>query len=159
MLVAVPPASAHVTVTPSEAAPAASQRYCIRVPSERSVPTIGLEAEFPLSLEVRAVEAPPGWRATEHKDRHGRIVSASWDGGSIAPGHALEFGVIARNPATPAPLVWKAIQKYHGGSEVHWIGPAQAQFPAATTYVRPPRSGSRPQDTACLQEGTSSRGH
>lgn len=134
------------------------QRYCIRVPSEKSVPTIGLETEFPANLEVTAIEAPTGWRGTTRKDRQGRIVSASWEGGSIPPGRALEFGVIAQNPQKSTPLVWKTIQKYQDASEVHWIGPPQAQFPAATTQVREQRPGLPLAATACSQEASPSSG-
>jgi uncharacterized protein YcnI len=157
-LLAIPPVWAHVTVNPREAAAGALQRYCMRVPSERSLPTIGLEAEFPAGLEVDTVEAPPGWQARAHKGRQGRVVGASWEGGSIPPGNALEFGVMARNPAESASLVWKAIQKYQDGSEVHWVGPAQAQFPAPTTEVRQ-GSGARPREIACSIEITPSRTH
>jgi hypothetical protein len=128
------------------------QRYCIRVPSEKSVPTIGLEVEFPVNLEVSAIEVPTGWHGTAHKDRQSRIVSASWEGGSILPGQYLEFGVVARNPETPTALIWKAIQKYQDASEVHWIGPSQAQFPAAITHVRKQRSALPSLEIVCAQE-------
>jgi hypothetical protein len=134
------------------------QRYCIRVPSEKSVPTIGLEAEFPVNLEVSAIEVPTGWHGTARKDRQGRIVSASWGGGRILPGQSLEFGVVARNPGTPTALIWKAIQKYQDASEVHWIGPPQAQFPAAITHVQRQRSKLPPPTIVCSQEVSPSSG-
>jgi uncharacterized protein YcnI len=149
---AMPPASAHVSVAPKDAPSGATQRYCIRVPSEKSVPTIGLEAEFPINLEVSAIEAPAGWRGVVHRDRQGRIVGASWDGGSIPPAHSLQFGVLARNPQKPTDLIWKAIQKYQDGSEVHWVGPPQAQFPAARTRVQAQRAALPPPANVCSQE-------
>ena len=158
MLLTMPLAFAHVTVMPKEAPPGTTQRYCLRVPSEKAIPTIGVEAEFPMKLEVTAVEAPTGWSGTTRKDRQGRIVSATFEGGSIPPGHALEFGVIARNPDAATTLVWKAIQKYKDASEVHWIGGAQAQFPAATTQVRPRHSRSTTTATVCAQEASPSSG-
>ena len=158
VLITMPFASAHVTVTPKEAPPGAAQRYCLRVPSEKSVPTIGVEAEFPAKLEVTGIEAPAGWTGTTRKDRQGRIVSASWSGGSIPPGHALEFGVMARNPAAATTLTWKAIQKYKDASEVHWIGSSQAQYPAAVTQVQANPSNSPPTATVCSQEAKPSSG-
>jgi uncharacterized protein YcnI len=152
---AMPPAEAHVTVVPGEAPAGATQRYCIRMPSEKSVPTIGVEAELPPKLEVTGVESPAGWKVTTRKDRQGRIVSASWDGGSIPPRHSLEFAVVGRNPETPTNLIWKAIQKYKDGSEVHWIGSSQAQFPAAVTYVREKRS-KLSSTAVCSQEASPS---
>lgn len=158
MLFAAPLGWAHVTVAPREAPSGAMQRYCIRVPSEKSVPTIGLEAEFPVNLEVSAIEVPTGWHGTTRKDRQGRIVSASWEGGSISPGQSLEFGVVARNPETSTTLMWKAIQKYRDASEVHWIGPPQAQFPAAITHVRKQRSALTSLEIVCSQEVSPSSG-
>jgi uncharacterized protein YcnI len=147
---------AHVTVAPAEAPAGIVQRYCIRVPSEKSIPTVGLEVQFPDNLEVTAIEVPPGWRGTAHKDHSGRIVSASWGGGNILPKQYLEFGVLARNPAEQTTLAWKAIQTYQDASEVHWIGPPRAQFPAALTRVRAhselPASAS-----VCSQEASSSK--
>jgi uncharacterized protein YcnI len=147
---------AHVTVVPAEAPAGAVQRYCIRVPSEKSVPTVALEVQFPDNLEVTAIEAPPGWRGTAHNGRSGRIVSASWEGGSISPKRYLEFGVLARNPAAPTTLSWKAIQTYQDKSEVHWIGPPRAQFPAALTRVRA-SSEVPPSASVCSQEASSSQ--
>lgn len=147
---------AHVTVAPAEAPAGIVQRYCIRVPSEKSVPTVGLEVQFPNNLEVTAIEVPPNWRGTAHKDRSGHIVSASWEGGSILPKQYLEFGVLARNPTVQTTLAWKAIQTYQDASEVHWIGPPRAQFPAALTRVRA-RSELPPSASVCSQEALSSK--
>jgi uncharacterized protein YcnI len=143
-------------VAPAEAPVGIVQRYCIRVPSEKSVPTVGLEVQFPDNLEVTAIEVPPGWRGTAHKDRSERIVSASWEGGSILPKQYLEFGVLARNPTTQTTLSWKAIQTYQDASEVHWNGPPRAQFPAALTRVRA-RSEVPPSASVCSQEASSSK--
>ena len=126
----------HITVSPAEAPAGALQRYCIRVPSEKSIPTTAVEVQFPAALEVTQAEAPAGWRVESVKDRQGRLVSATWRGASIAPHQFAEFGVVARNPAARSELSWKAIQTYEDGSEVHWIGPPRAQFPAAITRVR-----------------------
>ena len=147
-----------MTVTPREAPADAVQRYCIRVPGEKPIPTIGLEVEFASGLDVTTVEAPPGWRGTAQKDRQGRIVGASWEGGSIPPKYALEFGVFARNPGNPTSLVWRAIQKYQDGSEVHWVGPREAQFPAAVTRVESRRSESPPPAKECSREVAPSSG-
>ncbi len=146
----MPLAEAHVEVTPRKTPTGAEQRYCIRVPTEKSVPTVGLEVEFSRDLQVSAVETPTGWRVSTHKDRQGRIVSAMWDSGSIPPKQYLEFGVVAHNPDKPVTLSWKAIQKYQDGSEVHWIGRPDAQFPAATTQVQ--RAQNPPPTVTCTQE-------
>jgi uncharacterized protein YcnI len=138
------PGLAHVIVVPAEAPPAVVQRYSLLVPSEKSIPTTRVEVQFPDGLQVAEVEAIPGWRATTHKDREGRILSAIWDGGSIPPGQFTEFGVVARNPEAQAELTWKAIQTYQDGSEVQWIGPPGARFAGAVTRVRAPGGAPAP---------------
>ena len=145
-----------MTVAPVEAPLQALQRYCIRVPSEKPLATTRLEMQFPELLEVVQVDSPPGWRATTQKDRQGRIAGALWEGGSIPARQSLEFGVVARNPRGPAELAWKAIQTYLDGSEVHWIGPPGAQFPAAITKVG---GGPIASARACASGAASSATH
>jgi hypothetical protein len=84
---------------------------------------------------VLSVEAPPGWSAATHGGSDGRIVGATWSGGTLAPGHAIELSLVARNPDVSVSLAWRVIQTYRDGSEVHWNGPSNAEFPAATTRV------------------------
>jgi uncharacterized protein YcnI len=116
------------------------------VPSEKLIATTGVEVQLPESIEVTQLESPVGWHATAQKDRRGRTASALWQGGSIPPRQFMEFGVVARNPAAEVELAWKAIQTYADGSEVHWIGPSRAQFPAAVTSVR---AGAAEKADAC----------
>ena len=70
MLFTMPLAFAHVTVAPKEAPIGATQRYCIRVPSEKSVPTIGLEVEFPARPRGQCR------RGADRLERHGAQGSA-----------------------------------------------------------------------------------
>jgi uncharacterized protein YcnI len=129
------PAWGHVTVTPDEAPAGAEQRYANTVPGEKPVPTTRIEIELPRELRVISVEAPAGWSATAQSAADGRIVGASWSGGTIAEGQAVHFDVVARNPDDGAVLRWNVIQTYRDGSEVHWNGPPGGQFPAATSRV------------------------
>ncbi len=105
-----PLASAHVTVVPEESRPGAAERYSVRVPSEKSIPTARVEVQFPEGLQVTELEAVPGWRITIQRDRDGRTLGV-WQGGAIPPGQFVEFGVLARNPAAPGELAWKTIQE------------------------------------------------
>jgi len=129
------PAWAHVTVTPDRAPARAEQRYAITVPGEKPVPTTRVEIEFPHELRVRSVEAPSGWSTMAQSAADGRIVGASWSGGTIADGQAVAFEVVAQNPDGSAVLRWNVIQTYRDGSEVHWNGPPGGEFPAATSRV------------------------
>lgn len=158
MVCAAAPGLAHVTVKPAQAAAGAEQRYCIRVPTEKSVPTVGLEVEFPADLTVIAIDVPHGWHGATYEDREGRIVGASWEGGEIPPEQALEFGVLARNPAEETFLSWQAIQTYQDASEVHWNGPKEAQFPAALTQVAADASPA-PSATGCAEAPSSASTH
>lgn len=131
------PALAHVTVAPAEATANAFQRYTITAPSEKPLPTVKVEMQFPEGLRVRATEVLPGWRTTTRRNPNGDITSVVWDNGSIPASQFGMFGVIARNPDAAVDLSWKAIQTYQDGSEVQWVGARGTQFPAAITRVRP----------------------
>ena len=132
----VAPVGAHVAVAPAEARAGVAQRYVVTVPSEKTMPTTRVEIDFPAELRVTDVDAPTGWTATRQTGKGGRLVGAVWSGGSIPPEQSADFGIVARNPDSPATLRWKVIQTYRDGSEVHWTGPLTAEFPAAVTVVR-----------------------
>jgi uncharacterized protein YcnI len=129
-------AVAHIEVVPADSPAGAMERYGIRVPTEKAVPTVRVEVEFPSGLRVLDIQASPGWQVTVQTESGGRPVGATWDGSSIPAGQFAEFGLRAQNPDGEAQLHWSVIQTYADGSEVQWIGPATAEFPAATTRVR-----------------------
>jgi uncharacterized protein YcnI len=132
---------AHIEVVPEESVTATVERYGMRVPSEKAIPTTRIEVQFPREIRVIDLELVDGWRVTTQKDGSGRIVSAVWEGGSIPEEQFEEFGLRARNPEATADLTWQVIQTYQDGSEVQWIGPPNAEFPAALTRVRPAGAG------------------
>jgi uncharacterized protein YcnI len=129
-------ADAHVVVVPAEGPPSVVQRYALLIPTEKASPTTRIEIQFPAGLRVSEIEAVSGWRSTAQRDRAGRIVGAIWEGGQLPAGHFLAVGVLARNPDAPGEMLWKLIQTHQDGSEIHWIGPPSAEFPAAVTVVR-----------------------
>jgi uncharacterized protein YcnI len=110
-------------------------RYGIRVPSEKPIPTVRVEVQFPSSLRVTDLESVAGWRVSAQTDPTGRLIDAVWDGGSIPPNQFAEFGLRGRNPDAETELRWSVIQTYQDGSEVQWNGPPSAESPAATTRV------------------------
>jgi uncharacterized protein YcnI len=122
-------------VAPVEAPARAEQRYAISIQGEKTVPTTRVEIQFPRELRVLSVDAPPGWSAAPQSGRDGRILAATWSGGTIGSGTAAHFDVLARNPDGGAVLRWTVIQTYGDGSEVHWNGPPSGEFPAATSRV------------------------
>jgi uncharacterized protein YcnI len=127
---------AHIEVVPAESDAAATVRYGIRVPTEKPIPTVRVEVQFPADLRVLDFEAAAGWRLTAQTDGAGRPVDAVWDGGTIGPNEYAEFGLRAQNPYREAELRWTVIQTYQDGSEAQWSGPATGEFPAPTTRVR-----------------------
>ena len=129
---------AHVFVFPAEGAPAVVQRYALLIPTEKAIPTTRIEIKFPDGLRVSEIEVVSGWRSTVQRDREGRIVGAIWEGGVLPPGHFVAVGLLARNPDAPGEMAWKLIQTHQDGSEIHWIGPPSAEFPAAVTAIRRP---------------------
>ena len=148
-------ALAHVEVVPAESAPGATERYGIRVPTEKPVPTVRVEVQFPPGLRVLDAESAAGWRLTVQRDATGRPVSAVWEGGSIPADEFGEFALRAVNPDTQAELRWQVIQTYQDGSEAQWLGPASAEFPAPATRVRSsgPLGSAEPLSLAALLVG------
>ncbi len=130
------PALAHVEVVPTESISGETQRYGIRVPTEKPIPTVRVEVQFPNTLRVLDLEATVGWQVAVQTDPSGRPVDAVWHAGSIPPNQFVEFGVRARNPDEETELRWSVIQTYQDGSEVQWVGAPTADSPAAITRVR-----------------------
>jgi uncharacterized protein YcnI len=128
---------AHVAVLPKESAGGVTQRYTMRVPDEKSIPTVRMEVEFPAAVEVISVDAKEGWKIELQKDASGKIAGAIWSGGSIAPKDIADFGFQVRNPNQETKLVWKVIQVYADGSKSEWTGPAGSRTPAPVTQVKP----------------------
>lgn len=65
LLAALPVAAdAHAVVFPRTSAPGAYERYVLRVPSERDIPTTRIEIRFPTGARVVSFEDVPGWTLT-----------------------------------------------------------------------------------------------
>ena len=129
-------AFAHVTVQPKEATAGATQKYTMRVPNEKTVDTIRLEAEFPAEAQVQAVDPKDGWKIELKKDAAGKITGAVWTG-AIEPKDIAEFTFSAVNPKDETKLVWKVVQVYKDGAKSEWTGPAGSKGPAPVTQIKP----------------------
>jgi uncharacterized protein YcnI len=129
-------ASAHVTVEPRESTTRAFQRYTVRLPTEKDVPTIKIRVEFPAGVVVSRFLPKAGWTRDTEKDGTGRLVAVTWSGGQIAPDEFEEFGFIGRNPAEAGAISWKAYQTYQDGETVEWSGPEGSDKPASVTIIR-----------------------
>jgi uncharacterized protein YcnI len=127
ILLATHPALAHVTVWPQQSRAGASERYTVRVPTERNVSTTSVELEVPAGVTVTGILAPAGFTYQTKRDG-ARIVAITWQQ-EIKMGEIGEFVFFARNP-TGAQIAWKAHQRYADGQVEDWIGPAGDRRPA-----------------------------
>lgn len=129
-------AHAHVTVLPRESAAGETQKYTMRVPNEKNVPNVRIEAEFPENIEILSLEEKAGWKIEVKKNSAGKITGAVWSGSSLAPRDIGEFGISARNPKEETKLVWKVVQIYEDGSRSEWAGPQGSRAPAPVTQIK-----------------------
>lgn len=130
-------ASAHVVVLPRETTAGATQNYTMRVPTEKAVPTVRIEAEFPSAIQIISVDEKAGWKVELKKDSSGKTIGAAWSGSTIAPHDIAEFGFSARNPEQETELAWKIVQIYEDGTRSEWTGPRGSRTPASVTVVKP----------------------
>jgi uncharacterized protein YcnI len=143
-------AQAHITVWPRESATDASELYTVRVPAEKTVPTVQVRVEFPPDVTVSRFVPAPGWQKEVSKDGSGRITAVTWSGGQIAPDEMGLFQFTARNPKT-GQVAFKAIQTYSDKSVVEWTGPADDRTPAALVKLTaPPLSPAQLTDAATI---------
>jgi periplasmic copper chaperone A len=148
-------AGAHVTVQPTSAPAGGFARLDVRVPNERDDKgTIKVDVQMPPGVAFASYEPVPGWTTkvtTEQLDQpidvHGeevteQVARVTWtgnprQGGVIEPGQFRDFGLSIRVPdgEPGSKLTFKALQTYQGGEVVRWIGPEDADEPAATVTL------------------------
>lgn len=119
----------HVTIQPKRSIAGKSEKYTMKVPTEKFIPTVRIEVQFPDALTVSSFEPKPGWNIEEKKDAAGKLVGATLTG-SIPPGESSEFYFMGRNPSEEGTLSWKVIQIYQDGSKSEWTGAAGTRTPA-----------------------------
>jgi uncharacterized protein YcnI len=127
----------HVTIQPKQSAAGASEKYTMRVPTEKFVPTVRVEVEFPSVLAASSFDPKPGWKIEDKKDAAGKLIGAVLTG-SIPPGESSLFTFTARNPGDEGKLSWKVIQIYEDGSKSEWTGPEGSRAPAPVVEVKKP---------------------
>lgn len=135
-------AHAHVTVWPRAAARGAFERYVVRVPNEKNVPTTRVEIHFPAEVRISSFLEVAGWQLQVLTDSAGKITGAVWTG-SLPPKRFIEFPFIGVNPKDGERVVFPALQTYEGGEVVQWTGPEGSKTPASvTTLTERPAAGS-----------------
>jgi uncharacterized protein YcnI len=119
----------HVTIQPKQSVAGKNEKYTMKVPTEKFVPTVRVEVQFPDALIVSSIDPKPGWNIEEKKDAAGKLIGMTLIG-SIPTGESSEFSFAARNPSQEDKLVWKVIQIYQDGSKSEWTGAAGSRTPA-----------------------------
>jgi uncharacterized protein YcnI len=137
-------ASAHVTVSSSDATPGGFGKMTFRVPNESdTASTVSLRIQIPEKAAMASVRVQPvpGWTATtttaelaEPLEAHGQSISTyvsvvefrAVDGGGIAPGQFQEFALSGGPFPEAESLSFPAVQGYSDGSEAAWIEPTVA---------------------------------
>ena len=129
-------AFAHVRVSPRESVAGATERYTMRVPTERQSPTVRIELEIPAPVTVLSIAPAAGWKIEEKKDSQGKLRGVTWSGGSIPFAEYKEFVFEAKNPSTEAKIEWKVIQIYEDGTRSEWTGPEGSRSPSSVTTIK-----------------------
>src|SRR4026207_544428 len=73
-------ALAHAAALPTTSRPGAYEKYVLRVPNERDVPTIRVELRFPEGLRVVSFSDVAGWNLQVLTDSAKQIIGAVWTG-------------------------------------------------------------------------------
>lgn len=126
---------AHVTVWPRESRAGGYEKYTVRVPTEGDVATRSVEVMLPEGATLVSMGAPTGFEYELRKT--GAVVTSIVWTMKINPGEFAEFSFMARNPAKPGPIAWRAIQTLADGSKLEWAGAAGSAHPASVTTLSP----------------------
>ncbi len=133
-------ANAHAVVYPATSTPGAYEKYVLRVPNEKGVPTTRVELRFPAGVRVVSFGDVAGWQLETVTDSARNIIAAIWTG-TLQPSRFIELPFIAVNPRADGRLVWPAFQTYADGERVEWTGPADGDRPASFTTISAPAAG------------------
>lgn len=174
------PASAHVTVNPSNATSGSYAKLTFRVPTESdTASTVSLQVALPTDHPFASVslQPVPGWTATTETVtfdpplQTGRFElteatsSVSWtadDGVGVKPGEFQEFSISVGPVPDVAALTFPAAQTYSDGAVVHWDevaadgqDPHDLDHPAPLLTITAAQPGTASSDAATPVAGTS----
>jgi periplasmic copper chaperone A len=129
-LIAVPAATAHVTLSVDRVGAGEFTYFDVRVPNERAgASTTRVSVDLPPGLTFVQAQVKPGWRVSMTKQRD-RVVRVSWRGGRIGPDRFDMFGLSARFPERGRTLVFPAVHTL-----THRAGAPNADEPAPRVRV------------------------
>ncbi|MCY9668839.1 YcnI family protein [Paenibacillus alginolyticus] len=143
-------ASAHVVVYPKETTQGSYEKFTVRVPSEKDIPTVKVEVKFPMdAVAVSRFEPKAGWTYELAKDSAGKITGVTWKatGDGLASTEFGEFNMQGKVADAATEIVWKAYQTYKDGSVVEWVGANGSDKPASVTTVKAKAAGGATTDS------------
>lgn len=111
-------ASAHVVVTPKQAAVGDHVLFSISVPNEKEVAVSSVKLAIPAGLENVQPNVLAGWDISTTTDND-TVTSITWTG-TIPAGQRADLIFKAQAPAKASELDWKAYQTYADGTAVSW---------------------------------------
>jgi uncharacterized protein YcnI len=155
-------ASAHVTVLPKETAQGSYEKFAVRVPTEKDIPTVKVEVKFPLeTVSISRFEPKPGWKYDLTKDAAGKITGVIWTatGEGLSATEFGEFYMQGKVADNASSITWKAYQTYKDGSVVEWVGAEGADKPASVTKVNAKPAGAAADSHGNTSAPTTSAGH
>jgi uncharacterized protein YcnI len=138
-------ASAHIGVTPAEAIQGVYEKFTVRVPNEKEIPTVKVEVKFPVEdVNISRFEPKPGWKYEFVKDGTGKILSVVWTatGEGIQNNEFVDFGIQGKIGDKATAITWKAYQTYSDGTVVEWVGAQGSDKPASVTKVKVGAAGT-----------------
>lgn len=125
----------HIRIAPTESTQGAREKYIMRVPNEKQVPSSKIVGEFPEGLQIYDFEFKPGWQIEFKKDDKGKIIGATWTG-KMMPYEFVEFGMLGINPKEGTELVWKFVQYYDDGTKEDFTGPVGSRLPSPVVTLK-----------------------
>lgn len=134
LLALATPARGHMVVEPASSAAGGPQRYTLVVPTEGASATVRVELRLPMGMDVVALEAKPGWEASNNPFPVG-AATLRWSGGRIPPGQMTTFEFLATNPPAARTLEWNAAQWFEDGTSERWGQGGPADHAASTTTL------------------------
>ena len=172
-------ASAHVSVSSTDAAPGGYGKFTFRVPNESdTASTVALRIQIPEQAAMTSlrIQPMPGWTVTRTTtdlakplEFQGETITSyvsviefrAAAGGGIGPGEFQEFALSGGPFPEADQLTFPAVQVYSDGSETAWIEPsvegqAEPEHPAPVLDLAAAAAGS---SGATGSAGSAEAGH
>jgi uncharacterized protein YcnI len=114
LLLAAPPAYAHVIAQPAFVPSGSSASISLAAPNERDAPMTGFAITAPDGIALEHAHEVDGWSESLEGS------TATWMGGSLAPDAEATFGATVEAETEPGVVRLTAEQRYDDGSVVTW---------------------------------------